>query len=224
MKVLLVSDMECPALWEHFQPSRVQGIDLIVSCGDLKKDYLEFLVTMGNKPLFYIPGNHDSGYRTRPPEGCECIDDRVVEYQGIRILGLGGCKRYSLNEPYQYSEEEMRKRIQKLRREIRKMGGVDMIVTHAAITGYGDAPDNAHRGFDCFLDLVQEYHPTYFCHGHVHRSYGWDIPRSLECGSTTVINAFERYTLEIDEDRVRAMRESTSPAHRFRIMDRLFHG
>ena len=92
-----------------------------------------------------------------------------------------------------------------------------MVVTHAAITGYGDAQDNAHRGFDCFLDLVQEYHPTYFCHGHVHRSYGWDIPRSLECGSTTVINAFERYTLEIDEDRVRAMRESTSPAHRFRI-------
>src|SRR5258708_10890199 len=33
--------------------------DLIVSCGDLPFDYLEFLVTSLAVPLLYVPGNHD---------------------------------------------------------------------------------------------------------------------------------------------------------------------
>ncbi len=222
MKLLLVADMECPALWDHYQPSRLEGIDLIVSCGDLKKDYLEFLVTMSGKPLLYIPGNHDKGYLKRPPEGCECIDNCVFTYGGLRFMGLGGCKKYSLDEPYQYTEEEMRKRIQKMRREIRKAGGVDVIVTHAAITGYGDAEDYAHRGFDCFKDLLDEYHPLFFLHGHIHRSYGWNIPRSLQYGETTIINAFERYQLEIPDEVVEARQKSTL-GNRKRWPGRLFH-
>ena len=92
MKILLVSDVECPALWDHFRPDRVEGVELIISCGDLKHEYLEFLVTMINKPLLYVPGNHDVRYITNPPEGCESIDDCVFTYKGIRIGGLGGCR------------------------------------------------------------------------------------------------------------------------------------
>ena len=36
MKILLVSDVECPALWDHFRPDRVEGVELIISCGDMK--------------------------------------------------------------------------------------------------------------------------------------------------------------------------------------------
>ena len=121
MKILLVSDMECPALWDHFRPERVEGVDLIISCGDLKRDYLEFLVTMVNRPVFYIPGNHDVRYLTNPPEGCECIDDCVINYRGIRIGGLGGCLKYS-DSAYQYTEKEMAHRVRKFRKCIRKAG------------------------------------------------------------------------------------------------------
>ena len=46
MKLLLIADEEAPYLWDFYQPGRLDGIDLILSCGDLKQEYLEFLVTM----------------------------------------------------------------------------------------------------------------------------------------------------------------------------------
>ena len=89
MKILLLADKECPALWDHYQPGRLDGIDLILSCGDLNSSYLSFLVTMGRAPVLYVHGNHDAAYRHRPPEGCDCIEDTLVTVNGIRILGLG---------------------------------------------------------------------------------------------------------------------------------------
>ncbi len=198
LKVLLVSDVECPALWDYYRPERVAGIDLIVSCGDLKREYLEFLVTMSSLPVLYVPGNHDTRYLTAPPEGCDCIDGDVFVYRGVRFAGLGGCKRYS-DGKYQYTEKEMTKRVHKLHRRIRKHGGVDVFITHAAMSGFGDAQDLAHRGFDCFQEILDRWHPLYMCHGHVHQSYGWDIPRVVDYNGIPVINAFERYVLDIPE-------------------------
>ena len=198
MKILAVSDMESRFIWEHFDPEVFSGIDLIISCGDLKRDYLEFLVTMANRPVLYIPGNHDKSYLKAPPEGCENIDGIVYTYRGIRFLGLGGCKYY--NDPvYQYTEKQMEKRIRQVRGALRKSKGVDIIVTHAAPTGCGDRQDPAHQGFDCFLDLMDKYQPRYFVHGHVHMNYDSDIPRRMQYGNTEVINAYERYFIEIDE-------------------------
>ena len=57
MRILAVSDEECPALWDHYRPGRLDGYDLIVSAGDLKADYLSFLVTMAHAPLLYVRGN-----------------------------------------------------------------------------------------------------------------------------------------------------------------------
>ena len=198
MKALLISDVECLALWDYYRPERLGGADVIISCGDLKREYLEFLVTMSGKPVFYVPGNHDSGYEQNPPEGCENLDDRVVSYRGVRFLGFGGCKRYS-QETYQYTEKEMERRIRKAGRQIRKNGGVDVIVTHAAPTGCGDRKDPAHQGFDCFLQLMEKHHPAFLIHGHVHMNYDSDIPRMMHYGETTVINAYERYFIDIPE-------------------------
>ena len=46
MKVLILSDEECAALWDYYVPGRLAEYDLIISCGDLKSEYLMFLVTM----------------------------------------------------------------------------------------------------------------------------------------------------------------------------------
>ena len=198
MRALLLSDVENPALWDYYQPEKVAGIDLIISCGDLKREYLEFLVTMTNRPVLYVPGNHDKGYVEAPPEGCENLDDTVFTFRGVRFMGLGGCKRYN-EGPYQYTEKEMRRRIRKMRWKLRRARGVDVIVTHAAPTGCGDRQDIAHRGFDCFLTLMERYHPQYLLHGHVHMNYDSDIPRRMTYQETTVINAYDRYILEIPD-------------------------
>lgn len=197
MKLLLLSDKACPYYWDYYQPGRLSEFDLMISCGDLSSSYLSFLVTMGRSPLLYVHGNHDVRYETAPPEGCDCIEDKLVRVNGLRILGLGGSPRYGGQPPFQYTEQQMRRRIRKLWLPIRRAGGVDVVVTHAPATGYGDAEDYAHRGFDCFLPLLDKYRPKYLIHGHVHLDYGYDRPRVLQRGETTIINAFERYTLEI---------------------------
>ena len=93
----------------------------------------------------------------------------------------------------------MRRRIRKLRWRLWRTGGVDIVVTHAAPEGLGDAEDRAHWGFNCFRDLMDKYQPKFLVHGHVHISYGHDIPRELDYNGTKVINAFERYTIEIPD-------------------------
>ena len=196
MKVLLVADEESKYLWDFYQPGRLAGIDLMLSCGDLKQEYLEFLVTMGTSPLYYIHGNHDKGYEYYPPEGCECLEDQVVNINGLRVLGLGGCLRYNPG-PYQYTEKEMAARVKRAQRKIRRAGGVDVIITHAPPRGYGDAEDNAHRGFACFLPLLEACRPQYLIHGHVHPSYGNSQPLQHRYGDTTILNAVGWHLLDI---------------------------
>ena len=198
MKILAVSDEECAALWDYYTPGKLDGIDLIISCGDLNATYLSFLVTVARCPVLYVAGNHDVRYQMNPPEGCDPIDDHFVVYNGIRILGLGGCRRYHPG-PYQYTERQMRRRIRKLRFQLWWHKGVDIVVTHAAPAGLGDAEDPAHWGFQALTDLIEKYHPQYLLHGHVHVTYGQNVPREIEHRGTKIINAYERYILEIPD-------------------------
>ena len=149
MKILAVADEECAALWDYYIPGRLAEYDLILSCGDLKASYLTFLVTMSHARLLYVHGNHDGSYERTPPEGCENIDGHLVIYNGVRILGLGGCLKYH-EGPHQYTEREIHRRLTKLRRALKKAGGVDIVVTHAPPRGLGDLEDPAHRGFEAF--------------------------------------------------------------------------
>ena len=198
MKILAIADEESPALWDHYMPGRLDGYDLILSCGDLKADYLTFLVTMGHARLLYVHGNHDGSYEVKPPEGCDCIDDQLVVYNGVRILGLGGCLRYH-DGPYQYTEKAMRRRIARLRFALRRAGGVDIVITHAPPRGLGDREDPAHMGFEALRDLIDRWHPSYLLHGHVHLRYDHSLPREQVCGDTRIINVSERFVLEIPD-------------------------
>ncbi len=197
MKLLVVADEECPALWDYYRPGKLDDYQLMLSCGDLKAEYLSFLVTMAHCPLIYVHGNHDTNYDRLPPEGCDCADDRLMIYKGLRILGLGGCCRYRPGA-HQYSQKEMGRRIRRLKRAIRLAGGVDIVLSHAAPKGIGDADDYSHQGFQAFLRLIEDCHPQYLLHGHVHLSYHYGIRREQEYLGTQVINCCERYELEVE--------------------------
>lgn len=198
MKILVVSDEECPALWEYATPAKLRQYDLIISCGDLKSEYLSFLVTMSRCPLVYVHGNHDTGYLHNPPTGCDCVEDKLICFNGIRVLGLGGCRRYHPGD-HQYTERQMRRRIRRLRLSLWLHGGVDIVVTHAPAEGLGDGEDPAHWGFSALRDFLEKYQPSYMLHGHVHLRYGQDKERIHKLGRTTVINATERYVLEVPD-------------------------
>lgn len=198
MRILIVGDTESPALWDFFTPEKVKGVDLILSCGDVKADYLSFLVTMAGCPLLYVHGNHDDSFLKKAPEGCVCIDEQAVVYRGIRIAGLGGCRKYS-GGAFQYTEDEKEKSVRKLQSAIHAMEGVDIVLTHCPPEGLGDSEDYAHRGFACYRSLIEKEKPKYFIHGHVHMNYGHSVSRILSRGDTTIINGYERFILEVPD-------------------------
>lgn len=196
MKLLLVSDREDRYIWDHFDAERFRDVEFILSAGDLKAEYLSFLVTMVNKPLLYVPGNHDRPYLSAPPEGCTGIDGMLVRQSGLRILGLGGSMRYN-EKPLQYTESEMRRRINRLRYRIWRSGGFDILLSHAPARGLGDGKDLCHTGFACFTDLIERHKPLYHIHGHNHLEYG-NFPRILTHGDTQIVNACGYYILDVD--------------------------
>ena len=195
MKILAISDIESRYYYTFYHPGSLKEFDLIISCGDLSRACLEFLVTMANKHLLYVPGNHDDEFEKNPPEGCVCIDGRIHTFQGVRILGLGGSYRYKKEGKYMYTEDQMRRRIRRLALPLRP-GGVDILVTHAPARHINDFDSLSHRGFDCFRTLLDRYQPACFIHGHIHMNYGVNIPQRTQYGRTVIYNAFEHCRID----------------------------
>lgn len=201
MKILAIADKESAYLWDYFEKSKLEGIDLIISCGDLDPRYLSFLATFTTVPVLYVHGNHDVKYERIPPGGCTCIEDQIFVYKGIRILGLGGSMRYN-NGDHQYTDREMKKRVRKLWFQILRRGGIDIIVSHAPAYQINDGRDLPHQGFKAFRYLMEKYRPRFFLHGHVHMSYGRQHKRYDKYLDTHIINVFERCVFEFEDENV----------------------
>src|SRR5215472_5583373 len=158
VRLLAMSDEVDDALYA--QPGRVHA-ELILACGDLPFSYLARVMNALDAPLVFVPGNHDpdlSGYRVSRaglvlraglpaeppwPSGAINADGEVVDVAGLRMAGLGGCRRYS-DGPNQYTEWQQRLRARALTRRarwrrVRDGRGVDVLLTHAPPEGAGDA-------------------------------------------------------------------------------------
>lgn len=192
MKILAIADQESKLLWDYFDKSYLEGVDLILSCGDLKPQYLSFLATFTHAPVLYVHGNHDDCYRETPPDGCICIEDQIYVHQGVRILGLGGSMRYKEGR-HQYTQSQMRRRVRKLWWKLKRNKGFDILLTHSPAYEIDDDNDLPHQGFEAFRGLLDKYKPAYFVHGHVHLNYGRKFKRSSAYNETQIINAYEKH-------------------------------
>ena len=197
MKILAIADQESKSLWDYFDKSKLEGVDLIISCGDLDPRYLSFLATFTHAPVLYVHGNHDDKYERIPPDGCISIEDRIYNFNGVRILGLGGSVRYKPVGHYQYTQKEMAKRVNKLRLKLMKSRGFDILVGHAPAYRINDGEDLPHTGFEAFVKLIDKYNPKYFIHGHIHANYGKEYKRYSTYHNSQIINAYEKYEFEI---------------------------
>ena len=197
MKILIVSDIESNYLWDYFDKNKFKDIDCVISCGDLKASYLSFLVTMLAVPVFYVHGNHDKTYAKTPPEGCDCLEDTVIEFKGLRIAGLGGSIEYT-GGPHQYTEVQMEKRVKKLVKVAK--GPIDILVTHSPTLCLGDDPHSlCHKGFNAFYMLYKTLKPKYHLYGHNHFTYSCNAKRILNHDTTTLINGYNYYILDIEK-------------------------
>jgi predicted phosphodiesterase len=215
-RVLVVADETAPQL--HRPEVRDLEPDLIVSCGDLPFDYLEYLVSVVNVPLVFVPGNHDPAIPTRRkrpidahgftwdahygdgprPLGCRNIDQKIVDVAGLRIAGLGGCIRYNKG-PNQYTQRQMARRSLMLEARARTRPTrrrMDLLVTHAPPEGCGDRSDAAHQGIRALHRLTRVLEPSYLLHGHIH-PYGIEQP-DRRIGRTKVVNVVPYKLMEIE--------------------------
>ena len=197
MKILVLADVESKYYWDFFSMDKLNDIDLILSAGDLKAEFLSFLATYAKVPILYVHGNHDASYETKPPEGCICIEDKIYKYNGIRILGLGGSIRYK-NGPHQYTQFEMKSRVAKLKPKIFFNRGFDSLLTHAPAYHIYDGDDKVHEGFEAFVSLIDKYSPKFFVHGHIHMNYGMNNKRERNYKETRIINAYDHYIIEFE--------------------------
>lgn len=195
MKLLVLSDKESNYLWDSENPKRLEDIDLILSCGDLRPEYLSFIATFTHAPVLYVHGNHDDRYQETPPDGCLCIENRIYRFQGIRILGLGGSVRYR-DGHHQYTQSEMNRRVRRLFPLLLRNRGFDILLTHAPAFGVNDGQDLPHQGFTAFRRLMDVYQPRVMIHGHTHLNYGLEYPRESYYSNTKIINAYEKYVLD----------------------------
>ncbi len=206
VRALLVADRESEYIWDHFDRAAFAGVDVIVSCGDLKGSYLSFLTTMVAAPLLYVPGNHDQPYLQHPPEGCEDLTEKMAVVKGVRFLGFGGCNSRS-PKPFHYEEKDVGRQIARRIPEVCRHGGFDVLVTHAPALGLGDGDDSFHRGFAAYRALLDHFTPAYHFHGHNHPGYS-SAKRQLMHGATAVVNAYGHLLLDLQADGARGGRLS----------------
>lgn len=200
MRILVLADQESKSLYDYYNPEKLRGVDLIIGCGDLPREYLEFFATMTHVPVLYVLGNHDRWDDVEKPGGCICIEDDIFVYHGVRFLGLGGSMRYHPGASRQYTESQMKRRIMGLWWKLIHRRGFDVLVTHAPALDIHDLPDLPHKGFRCFRDLLDQYHPHLFVHGHVHANYG-GFKRADYYKDTLVVNAYDHYFIEYPDNK-----------------------
>jgi Icc-related predicted phosphoesterase len=201
MRILTVSDHVEPILYDQFDAERFKGVDLVLSCGDLPPEYLSFLTRTLGVSLYYVRGNHDIRYDSKPPEGCIDLNAGLFQFRGINLLGLEGSRWYN-GGPNQYTEQEMRKTIRSLRMRIWLQGGVDIVVTHAPPRDIHDGEDRCHRGFRAYRWFIEKYSPSYFIHGHIHDYFTDPSRRVTLVNGTKVVNSYGYYLFEITGRRI----------------------
>ena len=207
MKILAVSDVVIDRLYSVQIADYFHKVDMVLGCGDLPYDYLEFLVSALNVPLLYVPGNHDPQFNKRNPaaqaEGCDLLDQRVIRVKGLSLAGLGGSIRYKPGPPNQYTQAEMYIRIvsflpRLVKQRIHTGGNLDIMIAHSPPFGIHDDNDPAHVGFSAFRDLIRVFKPRYFLHGHTMVYKSNLLPSVTQLETTTVINVYPYKLLEVD--------------------------
>jgi Icc-related predicted phosphoesterase len=204
MKILCISDQIDPLVYSDSIKKRFADIDFILCAGDLPLDYLDFIVSSLNKPLFFVFGNHHvEKMANNAFQGCGCIyaGSRVCREEGLIVVGLGGSMRYNRG-PNQFTEWQMCLEVLKLvprllynRLVYRRF--LDILLTHAPPKGIHDKPDKCHWGFKAFLWCIKVFKPKYLVHGHIHL-YDLSDTRRTRYMKTDVINAYSHYVIDTD--------------------------
>ncbi len=211
MKILAVSDQVVERVYELAAQGHFRDANLILGCGDLPYTYLEYLVSMLNVPMFYVPGNHDPLYDPKfastRAEGGSNLDLRRARVKGLLLAGFGGSIRYRPDGVNQHSQAEAYLRAAQLMpglfwNRIRYGRFLDILITHSPPLGiHDDETGQAHRGLRAINWILRWARPRYHFHGHTHFYRQNLSPSVTQFGPTTIMNVFPYKVIEIENVR-----------------------
>ena len=200
MKILAVSDVELEMIYSQAIVSRFGDVDVLIGCGDLPSYYLEYMISMLNRPLYYVRGNHAPPFtaaggdprHTFPWGGIDLHRQVKRDPSGLLLAGIEGSLRYNQG-CYQYSQSEMWMFVFSLVPHLllnRRLYGrsLDVFVTHAPPWKIHDQDDLPHQGIKAFLWLVKVFQPAYHLHGHIH--VYTPQPVETQVGPSWVMNCY----------------------------------
>ncbi|HTP03466.1 MAG TPA: metallophosphoesterase [Anaerolineales bacterium] len=206
MRILAVSDLEVDQIEERLPHGDSEGIDLALGCGDLHYSYLEYLVTVLNVELFYVPGNHDIEYNPDSPDahaqGCTNLNLRTARARGLLLAGFGGSVRYRPDGVNQHTQTSAFARLAGLvprlwRNRLRYGRALDILIAHSPPYGIHDDETLSHQGLKAINWLMAWAKPRYVLHGHMHyqpsnlmRDVTWQE-------TTTIMNVYPYRIIEI---------------------------
>ena len=220
MKILCVADHVDPLVYSSAVKTRFGDVDLVISAGDLPMEYLGFIASSLNRPVYFVFGNHNlkelphfrrserpilddtsMASQIRNYYGATYLEDRVRKVAGLLIAGLGGSMRYNDGE-HQFTDFEMYRRMWRLVPRLlwnRLVHGryLDILVTHASPRGIHDKEDLCHTGFGSFLWFMRVFKPRYLLHGHIHL-YDLNARRTTRFRETEVINVYDHFVLDLE--------------------------
>lgn len=207
MKALLLSDVQVPFVYSPSVKEKFGDVDLAVSCGDLSYEYLEYVVSSLDIPMYYVRGNHSkeveetASGQLRGPRGAIDMHGRTLADRGLLLAGIEGCLRYRKG-PFQYSQFEMWTMAfhlipALLVNRLRYGRFLDIFISHAPPWGIHDQEDLPHQGIKAFRWLIKAFKPAYHFHGHIH-VYQPDAVTETRVGKTMVINAYGYREIDLE--------------------------
>jgi Icc-related predicted phosphoesterase len=207
LKILAISDVEQSTLYGPQIRDRFEDAAFVISCGDLPFDYLDYIISSLNKPLYYVHGNHSfqmefekAGQQSSPPGGTNLHRKALRGPGGWLLAGIEGCISYN-GGPHQYTQTQMWNHVLSLgpvlmRNKLMYGRYLDVLVTHAAAWRVDDREDPAHQGSKALRWAIEVFKPSYHLHGHVHL-YRRDEPFQLWHNGTKVVNVYGHRLLDV---------------------------
>ncbi len=161
INILVIAD--CHHLKEE-EIAKVKNLqyDVCLLLGDINGNYLDMIlkyVPIGK--IYAILGNHDE-YGLLESRNIINIHSKIINVNGVRILGFEGSSRYKVGTIPMYSQEESV-------RILKKCGKADILASHdSPYELYSKANDKAHCGLRGITKYLKKNKVYLNIHGHHH--------------------------------------------------------
>ncbi len=181
LNLYLLSDIHSP---DYFRMMEINPdeFDVVLTLGDIDSGTIDYILFKSRwVKVFGIYGNHD------PKEipGVTALDKKIVEVNGFKISGVSGVNKY-YSCFHSYSERKVKKKL-------KKIGYVDILISHSPPYSVSKDEDLIHRGFKAIDDYILKFSPKYVIYGHLGKKQKHLI------GTTEVIGTTGKDFLKIEE-------------------------